>query len=130
MPALSNSEIGAIEAVLGVALPVLYRRLLVEIGPGAVGNGCEIYRPDSVRELYEPFFDHPDQLFSPYFPFGCDNRKQEVWVINADEERAASIWHETVPDDWPDEEWLPYEVWVDRHLEPESDDNDGRSTAT
>jgi hypothetical protein len=29
------------------------------------------------------------------------------------------FWHETVPDDWPDEEWLPYEQWIINFLEPE-----------
>lgn len=121
MPPLSNSEIDVIETALGSPLPGLYRRLLAELGPGPVGENAEIYHPIIVRELYESFFDDPEQLFNSYFPFGCDNRKQELWVIDAATERAAAIWHETVPDDWPDEEWLPYESWVERYLHPESD---------
>src|SRR5438874_2326425 len=92
MSALSNSEIDAIERELGMTLPGLYHRLLFEIGPGKFGD-VQIYHPNEVRELYEPFFDDPRQLFSPYFPFGCHNRKQELWVIDAASETAASIWH-------------------------------------
>jgi hypothetical protein len=90
------------------------------MGPGALGREAEIYHPLAVRELYEPFFDDPRQLFNPYFPFGCQNTKQEMWIIDASIEKAASIWHETVPDDWPEEEWLDYETWIARYLEPET----------
>jgi hypothetical protein len=119
MPSLTNPEIEEIERALGHKLPGLYHRLLLELGPGPVGHAAEIYHPLAVRELYEPFFDDPSQLFNPYFPFGCQNTKQELWVIDASAENAASIWHETVPDDWPEEEWLPNETWIERHLEPE-----------
>lgn len=119
MPALTNPEIEAIEQTLGQKLPGLYHRLLFELGPGTVGSTAEIYHPLAVSSLYEPFFDDPSQLFNPYCPFGCHNTKQELWVIDATAEKAASIWHETVPDDWPEEEWLPYESWIGRYLEPE-----------
>jgi hypothetical protein len=56
-------------------------------------------------------------LFHPYFPFGCNNGKQELWVIDAAAERAASIWHETHPADWPEEEWLDYHEWIIRFLD-------------
>ena len=120
MPTFSTSEIDAMERGLGVTLPGLYRTLLVHVGSGPVGDVAEIYHPSIVRELYEPFFDDPGQLFHPYFPFGCHKRKQELWVIDSAKERAAVIWHETVPDDWPEEEWLPYETWIRQHLEPAS----------
>jgi hypothetical protein len=126
VPALSNSEIDTIECEIGMTLPGLYRRLLSEIGPGKFGT-IQIYHPGEVRELYEPFFDDLRQLFRPYFPFGCHNRKQELWVIDAASETAASIGHETVPDDWPEEEWLAYEKWIARHLEPESGLFDGQA---
>lgn len=109
---LTNPEIDNIETSLNVTLPGLYRKLLVEIGPGDLPSGNRIYHPNEIRKLYEPFFDDPTQLFAPYFPFGCDNQRQELWVIDADRELAASIWHETVPDDWPDEEWLEYDQWI------------------
>lgn len=119
MPALSSGEIDAIERDLSTTLPGLYRRLLADIGPGTFG-AVQIYHPNEVRDLYEPFFDDPRQLFNPYFPFGSHNRKQELWVIDAASGTAASIGHETVPDDWPQEQWLSYEEWIERHLEPES----------
>lgn len=122
MPPHSNPEIEAIAEELGRKLPGLYHRLLFEIGPGPFGRNAEIYHPLSVRKLFEPFFDDPNQLFSPFFPFGCQNVKQELWIIDAAAEAAASIWHETVPDDWPDEDWLPYEDWILRYLEPEAAD--------
>jgi hypothetical protein len=128
MATLSNGEIDAIERDLGITLPGLYRRLLFEIGPGEFGE-VAIYHPSEVRELYEPFFDDPRQLFNPYFPFGCHNRKQELWVIDGAAEAAASIWHETVPDDWSEEQWLTYEKWIERYLEPESGSFGGRSVA-
>jgi hypothetical protein len=114
MTALTSAQIDAIEAAVGIRL-----RLLMEFGPGPVGGAAEIYHPSSVRDLCEPFFDDPAQLFDPYFPFGCQNRNQELWVIDAAAERAASIWHETVPDDWPDEQWLPYDDRLARHFDPE-----------
>jgi len=116
---LTNAEIEEIEGLLGHKLPGLYHRLLFEIGHGRITAEAEIYHPSVIRELYEPFFDDPGQLFNPYFPFGCQNRKQELWVINAATETAASIWHETVPDNWPEEEWLSYEHWIAKYLEPE-----------
>jgi hypothetical protein len=103
MPALSNTEIDEIERSRGVTLPRLYRRLLVEIGPGKFGD-VQQYHPAEIHVLYERFFDDPAQLFNPYFPFGCHNRKQELWIIDATSETAASIWHETVPDDWAEEQ--------------------------
>jgi hypothetical protein len=118
MAAMTKNEIDSIERELGITLPGLYRRLLVEIGPGKVGDAARIYHPGEIRALYEPFFDDPGQIFHPYFPFGCHDAKQELWVIDAAAERAASIWHETVPDDWPEEQWLSYEQWVERYLGP------------
>lgn len=75
-------------------------------------SGNQIYHPTEIVDLYEPFFDDPSQLFAPYFPFGCDNTEQSIWVIDADRELAAEIPHDTVPDDWPDETWLEYGDWV------------------
>jgi len=115
MQTMTLAEIEAAEAAIGVRLPTFYRQLLVEAGHGRNGD-YEIYHPAAVRELYEPFFDDPSQLFAPYFPFGCDNRLQELWIIDAAAARAASIWHETVPDDWPEETWLPFEEWQRRYL--------------
>ncbi len=116
---LTDRGLAKIERSLGVALPALYRDLLREVGYGAVGPDAEIYDPRSVADLYLDFFDDPRQLFEKYFPFGCQSREQELWIIDPARERAAAIWHEYVPDDWADERWLPYARWVARHLTPE-----------
>jgi hypothetical protein len=126
MPTLTNIEIDLVERNFGVTLPGLYRKLLVGVGFGRVGTYCEIYNPADVRDLYEPFFDNPQQLFDPYFPFGCNNRTQDMWIINAATERAASIWHEMVPDDWSDEEWLEYDLWVERYLAEDAESTEER----
>jgi len=70
-----------------------------------------------VRGLYAQFFEDASVLFAPYFPFGCDNNTQDLWVIDAASEKAASISHDVHPDDWPDEEWLTYEDWIARYLD-------------
>ena len=118
MPTMTLAEIDAAEAVIGVRLPAFYRQLLAEVGHGRNGD-CEIYHPAAVRELHEPFFDDPSQLFAPYFPFGCDNRLEELWIIDAAAGRVASIWHETVSDDWPDEQWMPCDEWRRHYLSTE-----------
>ncbi len=124
MTPLTNAEIDAIESCLGVQLPGLYRKVLVEIGHGTYGQRAdakwntskEFYHPDSVAELYQDFFDDPSMLFTRYFPFGCDNDKQEVWIVDANKEKAASIWHETHPDDWEEEQWMEYADWITTNL--------------
>ena len=116
MTNLTQAEIGEAEQSLGHKLPELYRKLLAEVGYGILNPEAELYHPAKVWELYEPFFDEPEQLFDPYFPIGNNPRTQELWIIDADAERAASIWHETVPEDWPEEEWLPYEQWRQKYL--------------
>jgi hypothetical protein len=118
MQTLTNAQVDGIEQTHGFVFPGLYRKLLVEVGYGHIGSSAEIYDPRRTRNAHELFFHDPSQLFARYFPFGIDHGSQEIWVIDAWAERAASIWHETVPDDWPDENWLPYEVWVTRYLEP------------
>ena len=115
MPTMTPAEIDAAEAALGMRLPEFYKQLLIDVGHGRHGDR-EIYHPSAVRELYEPFFEDATHLFAPYFPFGCDNMLQELWIIDADAGLAASIWHETVPDDWPEEEWLPVDEWRRQYL--------------
>jgi hypothetical protein len=128
MDKLTNQEITEVEKTLGLPLPGLYRKLLIEIGFGRYGqrSDCksnttkELYHPEAVRGLYAPLFNDPSALFHPYFPFGCNNHTQELWVIDSAAERAASIWHEAVADDWPEEEWLGYDKWVARFLDDEA----------
>ncbi len=128
MQKLTNEAVTEIEQTLGVTLPGLHRKLLVEIGFGKYGQmaDCrwnttkELYHPAAIRDLYASFFEDPEVLFSPYFPFGCNNQRQDLWIIDSARELAASIAHDTHPDDWPDEEWLSYEDWVIKYM-PEND---------
>ena len=110
MTRLTQEQIAALEEQMGVRLPQLYRELLHDFGHGVYGTR-EIYHPEMVEELYEPFFEDAELLFAPFFPCGCDNETQEIWVIDAGRELAASISHETHPDDWAEESWLPYGEW-------------------
>jgi hypothetical protein len=124
MQRLTSAAIDEIEKSLGVSLPGLYRRLLVEVGFGTYGqkSDCrwnttkELYHPADVRHLYADFFEDIGLLFAPYFPFGCDNHTQVLWMIDAARERAASISHDVHPADWPEEDWLTYEDWLARFL--------------
>jgi hypothetical protein len=128
MQRLTNEAITEIEHSLGLSLPGLYRKLLLELGFGKFGQRPEsklnttkeLYHPAALRDLYSSFFDDPAVLFSPYFPFGCNNERQELWIIDSVRELAASIAHDTHPDDWPDEEWLSYEDWVIKYI-PENE---------
>ncbi len=116
---LTSAEIDAIESRLQVRLPSLYRDLLAQKGYGLFGQepdvkwntSKEIYHPESIAELYRDLFDDPSVLLSRYFPFGCDNDRQEVWVIDNINEKIANISHETHPDDWCDESWFDYGDW-------------------
>jgi hypothetical protein len=118
MKKLSAEEIHKTEQELGVVLPTLYRTLLQEIGYGQLdrGRSREIYHPSQIAGIYEDVFDDPDWLFNIYFPFGSNERKQDIWVIDVRREKAATIWHESHPDDWCEMEWLPYEQWRETYL--------------
>lgn len=116
METLTNRQMDDLEKSLGVTLPGLYRKLLLMIGHGKTPSGKQIYHPTELQPLFEPFFVDPSQLFNPYFPFGCDNHRQEMWIIDSSRELAASIWHETVPEDWPEESWLDYADWVIKYI--------------
>ncbi len=117
---LTQVQIETIERELGVKLAAFHRQLLMDLGVGElVGspksewNGSqEIYHPESIRSLFEEFFEDPSMIFSRYVPIGCDNGTQEIWVIDQERSMAASISHETVPDDWPEEEWVSCEQWA------------------
>jgi hypothetical protein len=125
MTRLSTESVTQIERQLGIVLPPLYRTILIERGFGSYGQraNCalnttrEIYHPESVTELYGSFFDDPSMLYAPYFPFGCNNETQDLWIIDAARGLAASICHETVPDDWPDAEWISYDNWLARFFD-------------
>jgi hypothetical protein len=44
---------------------------------------------------------------------------QELWLMDADRDRAASNGPQIVADDWPDEDCLACEWWIQRYFEPE-----------
>jgi hypothetical protein len=125
MTKLTAKQIDDIESLLGISLPAAYRQILIDVGYGEFGgvpasvskSTKEIYHPDTIHELYEPFFDDPGQLFSPYVPFGCNNDSQEIWAINLDKDVVASISHETVPEDWPEEQWVSFDQWAAKNLD-------------
>jgi len=111
MNRLSNLEIDALEKEMGAAMPGLFRKLLVEMGWGEFRH-VEIYHPTQIRELYQFHFENEEDLFGKYFPFGCNNARQEIWLIRPADERAAVIWHETHSDDYDSEDWLDYAAWL------------------
>ncbi|WP_395750925.1 hypothetical protein [Prosthecobacter sp.] len=117
MTTISNPEIDLIQSRMRVTIPGLYRKLLVELGYGRIDEDHEIYHPEQIREAWESFFDEPSDLFTIYFPFGFSPRLQEMWIIRPQDERVASIWHETVPDDWDEEKWLTYEDWIAKYFD-------------
>ena len=100
----------------------LYRKLLVMEGYGTQGE-IEIYHPTEIREHYQYHLDNPKDLFERWFPFGCNNGSQEIWIIDPATETAASISHETNPIDYADEEWLDYAEWGIRYLPPDLSDS-------
>lgn len=112
---LSQLQIDDLEQRLGIKLPGLYRKILVIEGYGTRGE-FEIYHPTEIREHYQYHFDNPEDLFEKWFPFGCNNGTQEIWIIDPATETAAAISHETNPDDYGDEEWLDYAEWGIRFL--------------
>ncbi len=111
---LSDSQIDTCEQHLGYSIPTLYRRLLTDIGPGRQGDG-ELYHPEEIATLYAHHFEAPDQLFRVYCPFGCNHRTQDIWLIRIQDLAVAAIGHETHPDDYPEEVWLPFEQWLVAH---------------
>jgi hypothetical protein len=113
MMKLSNIEVEQIELSLKRELPRFYRKLLVEVGAGETISDCVIYHPSEIDELYEYKFDDDELLYKTYFPIGCNNLTQELWVIDVMQDKVASIHHETHEDDWPNENWSEYEEWVD-----------------
>ena len=114
MMVLSNTEIDELEKEMGLYFPLLYRKLLSETGYGEFED-IEIYHPMLIRERYAGHFDHDADLFGTYFPFGCNNRKQEIWLIRQQDSLVASIWHETHSDDYDGDEWLDGGQWLVRH---------------
>lgn len=111
MESLTNKEIDEIGKSLGRDIPHFYSQLLLEIGYGESGD-IELYHPQELDELYQFKFDDEKLLYKKYFPFGCNNRTGELWVIDIEQDCVASIYHETHEDDWPQENWREPEQWL------------------
>ena len=113
---LTNAEIDRLEEALGQQIPGLYRKLLVEEGFGSSGD-LRIHHPSEIAQIYKYHFDDPADLYTRWFPFGCNERLQEIWLIDPQTETAASIWHETNPDDYEEEQWVSFDDWIIRNLQ-------------
>jgi hypothetical protein len=100
-------ELTAFESQNDVALPQPLRHFLLSHGAGAHRNAM-IYEPEKVQPLYAEFFDDPSELFRTYLPFGEHTAEQVMLVYRITDGKYASIWHETVPEDWPEEEWSSF----------------------
>jgi hypothetical protein len=114
MAAYTPEEINAFEHDNRVKLPDRLSSFLRVHGPGHYGD-IEIYPLDQIYGIYEDFFDDPSQIFRQWLPFGCNNKTQEMWVLDlsASSPEFARIWHETVPDAWDDENWVSWASFAD-----------------
>ena len=117
MKTLSETDVTKAEAELGISLPRFYRKFLIEEGYGETTSDKEIYHPLEILELYENKFDDEELLFKKYFPIGCNNKSQELWIIDINKDKISSISHETHEDDWPNEIWCEYSQWVSINIE-------------
>lgn len=117
MPAYSDGQISAFETANALRLPGRLSSFLREHGPGRYGD-IEIHPLEQIHGIYADFFDDPEDLFSRWLPFGCNNLTQELWVLDISEPppKFAKIWHETVPDDWADEGWRAFADCADPEL--------------
>ena len=114
MKKLSPPELDALEARLQHRIPAPYRRLLTDTGAGEHGD-VQVYHPLEIEAAYQHHFEEPDELFNTYFPFGCNQRSKEIWLIRVADGRAAAIWYETHPESYPDERWLDWAQWLAEH---------------
>jgi hypothetical protein len=80
-------------------------------GHGDHDAGSTIYHPLEIAEPYEFHFENDCDLFGRHFPIGCHQREQTIWLVDVGTGRVASIYHETHPDDYADEEWLDAQEW-------------------
>jgi hypothetical protein len=118
MAAYSRDQIVAFENAHSLRLPERLASFLCGHGPGRYGD-IEIHQPDQIRDVYTDFFDDPGELFTKWLPFGCNHQTQELWIldISGPSPRFARIWHETVPDDWADEDWRGFAGCADGELD-------------
>ena len=113
MTILNAHQIADFEAEVGHKFPTVYKQLLETIGYGSdAKNRYIVYKPTQIAADYEHHFEDAADLFNKYFPIGCNELKQEIWLADMETGMVASIWHETHPDDYPDEEWLTSDIWL------------------
>ena len=112
------ADIAALEASLGHPLPDVYRDLLTSVGFGRLDDGRTVYHPNEIADLYAHHFEGDDDLFNLYFPIGCDESEQTIWLVDVSLGKVATIYHDTHPDDYSDENWLPPQQWraLDRSI--------------
>lgn len=116
---MEQGEIDCISEDMGIVFPALYEKALREIGDGYFfsepdSDGkqpLEIYHPKSIQNLYEHHFDDPEDLFNRYLPFGCDNHRQDIWIIDITTSKVATIYHEILPNEWEQEDWVDFDTW-------------------
>lgn len=112
MTPLTSTEISSCEFAITHSLPGVYRDLLQRVGHGATDSGLIVYHPSEIYELYRHHFESAGELYLRYFPIGCDEAEQTIWLVDVASGRVASIWHETHPDDYPEEDWLEPDDWL------------------
>lgn len=116
VPPMSEERIREVEKQLGHTLPKFYRTLLSRFGHGRIAGPERIADPLEILAAYEFHFENPADLFTKYFPFGSDESDQTIWLIDMDTQLIATIWHETHPDDYPEEDWLSAGAWLKAEL--------------
>lgn len=112
MTPLSPSEISTAESDIGHCLPSVYRDLLQRVGHGRAVDGTTVYHPSDIAELYGHHFESEGDLYARYFPIGCNETEQTIWLFDVPSERVATIYHDTHPDDYEDEDWMAPEDWL------------------
>ena len=112
MNKLTPTEISVLESSVGHRFPSPYRRMLGTVGHGDSNDNTTIYHPEEITTLYSNHFESETDLYTKYFPVGCNNTEQTLWIVDVATDRIATISHETHPDDYYDEEWLELDEWL------------------
>lgn len=107
----SEADLAEIERELGRPLPRAYRRVLLTHGSGEIRPSLEVHAPGEIQERYADHFER-DELFEVYWPIGCNNDSQELYMLRVGTDEIATIFHEVHPDDYADETWVPSTKWV------------------
>jgi hypothetical protein len=126
--ALDRLEFG-----LGIRLPDAHRRLLSTVGAGELfvderGSSLRTYDPETIRGVFEGFWDDPADIFRRFLPVAVDEVRQEVGaylLAYPPPKNFLVVSHEYPPDDWPEvaEETglISLEDWVQEAVMTEGD---------